>query len=44
MLPLETLAQLDQVTLPFLPILQFAIWIQAQLYQSDLKLAVDLPG
>ena len=44
MLPLETLAQLDQVTLPFLPILQFQqFWIQAQLYQSDLKLAVDLP-
>ena len=45
MLPLETLAQLDQVTLPFLPILQFQqFWVQAQLYQSDLKLAVDLPG
>ena len=44
MLPLETLAQLDQVSLPFLPILQFQqFWIQAQLYQSDLKLAVDLP-
>jgi type II secretion system protein N len=45
MLPLETLAQLDQVTLPFLPILQFQqFWMQSQLYQSNLKLTVDLPG
>jgi type II secretion system protein N len=44
MFPLETLARLDQVTLPFLPILQFQqLLVQAQLYQSDLKLAVDLP-
>ena len=45
MLPLKTLAQLDQVTLPFLPILRFQqFWVQSQLYQSDLKLTVDLPG
>ncbi len=45
MLPLKTLAQLDQVTLLFLPILRFQqFWVQSQLYQSDLKLTVDLPG